>query len=251
LKTEAVPTHIATPRKMILLDPELDPDPAPSKTPAKKTAAFGPEENSKIPSARTLARFLAEAQAAVRLEGEVTVLLTTDAAIRKLNRQFRGKNRATDVLSFPAEGIGAEEIAGDLAICVPTALKQAAEQGHPLATEIKVLILHGLLHLAGYDHEGDQGKMARREGQLRAKLGLPQGLIERVKAQTRGKRASGAKARIDSKPAFRGLKAPAPSDKSRVPLVRGPRGQVLVRGVEVPRLGPGAPRTQTRKGQKP
>jgi probable rRNA maturation factor len=181
---------IAPPSKMILLDPDLDPDPALALNPAKQTAASVHDKSRKMPSARTLARFLAEAQAAVRLKGEVTVLLTTDDAIRKLNRQFRGKNKPTDVLSFPAEGIGAEEIAGDLAISVPTALRQAIEQGHPLATEIKVLILHGLLHLAGYDHEADTGKMARRERFLRARLGLPQGLIERAVArpETKGMR---------------------------------------------------------------
>ena len=118
----------------------------------------------------------------MRLKGEVSVLLTTDAAIRKLNRRFRGKNEATDVLSFPAEGMGAEEIAGDLAISVPAALRQAGEQGHSLSTEIKVLILHGLLHLAGGDHEADAGQMARRERLLRGRLGLPQGLIERAEA---------------------------------------------------------------------
>ena len=167
---------------MILLDPVLDPDPAPTTPSAKKKAApisSAPNQTPRLPSARTLSRFLSEAQAAVRLKGEVTLLLTTDAAIRRLNRQFRDKDKATDVLSFPADGIGAEEIAGDLAISVPTARKQAIEQGHPLATEIKVLILHGLLHLAGYDHEVDEGKMARRESQLRARLSLPQGLIER------------------------------------------------------------------------
>jgi len=108
------------------------------------------------------------------------VLLTTDAAIRKLNKQFRGKNKATDVLSFPAGGVGAEEMAGDLAVSVPTALKQAISQGHSLSIEVKVLILHGLLHLAGYDHEADTGQMARRERKLRASLKLPQGLIERA-----------------------------------------------------------------------
>jgi probable rRNA maturation factor len=179
---------------MILLDPDMDPAPAPQATSAKQTDAPATDKNFRLPSTRTLARFLAEAQAAVRLKGEVTVLLTTDAAIRKLNRQFRGKNKTTDVLSFPVAGIGAEEIAGDLAISVPTALKQAAAQGHSLSTEIKVLILHGLLHLAGYDHEGDSGQMARRERLLRARLGLPQGLIERATAisplpqkQVRGK----------------------------------------------------------------
>jgi probable rRNA maturation factor len=171
---------------MIILDPDLDPDPSPRLKPAKPSAAstLTPSKSTsrdfKLPSPRTLSRFLSSAQAAVRLRGQVTVLLTTDAAIRKLNRQFRGKNKATDVLSFPAEGPGARGIAGDLAISVTTALSQAAEQGHSLSTEIKVLILHGLLHLAGYDHEVDDGKMARRERVLRAKLKLPQGLIERT-----------------------------------------------------------------------
>jgi probable rRNA maturation factor len=168
---------------MILLDPDLEPDPAPSVASTERTAVLGvaiTPRSRRLPSARTLARFLSQAQAAVRLRGEVTVLLTTDAAIRKLNRQFRGKNKATDVLSFPADGIGAEAIAGDLAISVPTALRQAIEQNHSLSTEIKVLILHGLLHLAGHDHEADEGKMAHRERLFRARLGLPQGLIERT-----------------------------------------------------------------------
>ncbi len=192
---------------MILLGPDLEPDPS-STTPAARQAAApaaGREpRNSRLPATRTLASFLKAAQAAVRLKGEVTVLLTTDAAIRKLNRRFRGKNEATDVLSFPAEGpipgSSAEEIAGDLAISVPTALRQAAEQGHSLSTEIKVLILHGLLHLAGHDHEVDAGQMARRERLLRGRLGLPQGLIERLEmpkrraAKSPGKHPSGAKA---------------------------------------------------------
>jgi probable rRNA maturation factor len=168
---------------MILLDPDLDPHPAPKKTSAKRISASDraiPDKNRRLPSARTLARFLTLAQAAVRLKGEVTVQLTTDAAIRRLNRQFRHKDKATDVLSFPAEGIGAEEIAGDLAISVPTALRQAVGQGHSLSSEVKVLILHGLLHLAGYDHEADTGQMARRERLLRARLRLPRGLIERT-----------------------------------------------------------------------
>ena len=177
---------------MILLDPDLEPSAAADAlkaTSAKRAAVSGPTaipRNLRLPSARTLARFLAAAQAAVRLKGEVTVLLTTDAAIRKLNRRFRGKNEATDVLSFPAEGpfpgSSAEEIAGDLAISVRAALRQAGEQGHSLSTEIKVLILHGLLHLAGGDHEADAGQMARRERLLRGRLGLPKGLIERAEA---------------------------------------------------------------------
>ncbi len=171
---------------MILLDPDLEPDPAPSMASTERTAALGASATTRsrrLPAARNLARFLSQAQAAVRLRGEVTVLLTTDAAIRKLNRRFRGKNKATDVLSFPADGIGAEEIAGDLAISVPTALRQAVGQNHSLSTEIKVLILHGLLHLAGHDHKADDGKMARSESLLRVKLNLPQGLIERAKTR--------------------------------------------------------------------
>ena len=190
----------AAPGTMILLDPDLEPDAAPRKISAKRFDVPGKSKakskmnprDVQLPSARTLARFLAAAQAAVRLKGQVTVLLTTDAAIAKLNKQFRGKNKATDVLSFPAAGLGAEGMAGDLAISVTTALGQAAEQGHSLSTEIKVLVLHGLLHLAGFDHEADEGQMARRERLLRAKLKLPQGLIERVAASAV---ASGAKAR--------------------------------------------------------
>ena len=124
--------------------------------------------------------FLRRAQSALGLRGQVSVLLTTDKAIRKLNLQFRGLDKATDVLSFPAAGPVAAEVAGDLAISVPTALRQATEQGHTLSMEIKVLVLHGLLHLAGFDHETDSGQMARRERALRARLGLPQGLIERA-----------------------------------------------------------------------
>ena len=168
---------------MILLDPDLDPHPAPARTTATRASASGlsahPRQH-RLPSARTLSAFLRQAQSAARLRGQVTVLLTTDAAIRRLNRQFRGKNKPTDVLSFPAGGVGAEQIAGDLAISVPTALCQAIERGHSLSTEVKVLILHGLLHLAGYDHETDTGQMARRERLLRARLGLPHGLIERT-----------------------------------------------------------------------
>ena len=181
------------------------------------SAAGRGSRNSRLPSARTLARFLSEAQAAARLKDEVTVLLTTDAAIRKLNRRFRGKNKATDVLSFPAEGLSAAGMAGDLAIGVTTALRQAAEQGHSLSTEIEVLILHGLLHLAGYDHQADDGQMARRERLLRARLGLPQGLIERaggskpIAKKTGGNRRSGAKAPVGSVGVVRGLKPPPPS----------------------------------------
>ena len=173
---------MAAPCTMILLDPELETDRASASAAAKQAAASGALKNLRIPSTRTLGRFLAQAQDAVGLSGQVTVLLTTDATLRGLNRRFRGKDAATDVLSFastnPASGL--EKIAGDVAISVETARKQAAEQGHALGVELRVLVLHGLLHLAGYDHETDAGKMQRRERQLRAKLGLPLGLIERA-----------------------------------------------------------------------
>ena len=176
--------QLAAPRTMILLDPDLEPDSASASAGAKQTAASGPSKALRTPSTRTLDQFLSEAQAAAGLRGQVTVLLATDATIRDLNHRFRGKDEATDVLSFPAEPLkntkAAERVAGDVAIGVETARRQAAEQGHMLATEIKVLILHGLLHLAGYDHETDAGKMQRRERQLRARLGLPRGLIERA-----------------------------------------------------------------------
>jgi probable rRNA maturation factor len=129
---------------------------------------------------RTLSSFVRSAQEEVKLRGKVTVLLTTDKEIRRLNRHFRGFNKPTDVLSFPASAVIADAVAGDLAISVHTAARQAAEQGHALGSEVKILILHGLLHLAGYDHETDDGQMGRREEKLRAKMRLPQGLIERA-----------------------------------------------------------------------
>jgi probable rRNA maturation factor len=173
---------------MILLDPDLEPDSTLASANAKQSAASGPPKSLRTPSTRTLGLFLSGAQAAAGLRGQVAVLLASDATISDLNRRFRGKDEATDVLSFPAEPLknakAAEQVAGDVAISVETARRQAAEQGHTLATEIKVLILHGLLHLAGYDHETDAGKMQRRERQLRARLGFPQGLIERATAKS-------------------------------------------------------------------
>jgi probable rRNA maturation factor len=149
---------------MILFDPDLDPAPS--------------LDGQKL-SVRAFVRFLTLAQSAVRLRGEVSVLLTNDRKMRRLNRAYRGKNKTTDVLSFPAENLvqtqRRQRIAGDLAISIDRARKQGAAHGHSLATEIKVLILHGLLHLAGYDHENDTGQMAKREQQLRARLRLPQG----------------------------------------------------------------------------
>jgi len=129
-----------------------------------------------------LSRFFRTAQAAVGLRGEVDVLLADDRVLRKLNREWRGKNKATDVLSFPAPAELAGVHAGDLAISLDTARRQALEQGHSLRDEVRVLLLHGLLHLAGMDHEVDDGEMAEREGELRKRLRLSRGLIARVMA---------------------------------------------------------------------
>ena len=200
---------------MILVDPDLDPEPTSDAPSTKRALSADPiqsERMLRLPSPRTLSRFLACAREAVRLRGEVTVLLTTDKAIRRLNRQFRGKNKATDVLSFPARfpfpGTGAENaVAGDLAVSVPAALRQAREQGHALAVELKVLILHGMLHLAGFDHETDDGQMARRERLLRGRLGLREGLIERAAApestRKRVARSAPSKSLIGPKKAVR------------------------------------------------
>jgi probable rRNA maturation factor len=130
---------------------------------------------------RALSAFLREAAPAAGLRGAVSVLLTGDGQIRRLNRKFRGKDEATDVLSFPAaEPLnGQAGMAGDLAVSVETAVRQAEQFGHPLATELQILVLHGLLHLSGYDHEADQGQMARKELGLRRRFGLTAGLIER------------------------------------------------------------------------
>jgi probable rRNA maturation factor len=135
----------------------------------------------------TLARFLKRAQKAAGLDGEVTVLLADDARLKELNRSFRGKNKPTDVLSFPAFE-NKEGYAGDLAISLETAQRQADEHGHSLEDELRTLMLHGVLHLAGYDHETDTGEMRALEAELREKLKLPTGLIERTLASAPKKR---------------------------------------------------------------
>jgi probable rRNA maturation factor len=130
-------------------------------------------------SPSALSRFLNRARAAVGLRGEVDVLLADDSTLRQLNKTFRNKNKPTDVLSFPAPSAFAAKHAGDLAISLDTAARQAKTYGHTLAEEIKILLLHGLLHLSGEDHETDNGKMALREAELRLELRLPATLIER------------------------------------------------------------------------
>jgi probable rRNA maturation factor len=149
-----------------------------------------------------LSRFLRSARMAVGLSGDVEVLLADDRTLRRLNREFRGKDKATDVLSFPAAEQFAAEHAGDLAISVETARRQANEHGHSLRDEVRVLMLHGLLHLYGMDHESDHGEMAAREAGLRKQLRLPAGLIARVSQ-------SAAKARMGKAPTRKAAKVAA------------------------------------------
>jgi probable rRNA maturation factor len=104
----------------------------------------------------------------------ITCLITNDRELRRLNRVFRGQNYATDVLSFPMDG------GGEIAISFDRAAAQAREYGHAVADEVRILMLHGVLHLTGMDHETDSGEMARAEIRWRRRLGLPSGLIERA-----------------------------------------------------------------------
>lgn len=131
-----------------------------------------------------LQRFVLRARRAAGLRGSVNVLVTGSAALRTLNREFRGHDKATDVLSFPAlseraVGRNAPE-AGEIAISADVAMQNAIRLGHSAAAEIKILALHGILHLAGFDHERDNGTMARKEQKLRRALRLPAALIERT-----------------------------------------------------------------------
>lgn len=109
--------------------------------------------------------------------GEVTIALVSNARIRALNRTYRKKDYATDVLAFPAE----QPPLGDIVIARGVAARQARAVGHALGTELRVLALHGLLHLLGYDHDRDHGRMSRVEARLRRKGGLREGLIERAR----------------------------------------------------------------------
>ncbi|HVI80584.1 MAG TPA: rRNA maturation RNase YbeY [Candidatus Acidoferrum sp.] len=131
--------------------------------------------------AESLRRFVARARKAAGLHGKVNVLITTDSAMRSLNSQFRSKDKPTDVLSFPAVPgqRNHARLAGELAISAEIAAQNAIELGHSPAAEVKVLVLHGILHLAGYDHARDNGRMARKEAKLRRALNLPIALIER------------------------------------------------------------------------
>ncbi len=144
---------------------QIDPQAKPTEPPLSKSA---------------LTRFLNRARSSIGISGEVEVLFTSDAELKRLNHSFRGKNKSTDILSFPTPPEIAVHHAGDLAISLETAARQASQYGHTLAEELRILILHGLLHLSGLDHENDQGEMATRELDLRTTFKLPTSLIARV-----------------------------------------------------------------------
>jgi probable rRNA maturation factor len=154
----------------------------------------------RVAGGRALAAWLARA-APSRARGAVTIGLIGDRAMRRLNLTHRRVDRATDVLSFPAGGSATRSTRrrtlaggrggrpnhslGDIAIALGLARRQARDAGHSLATELRVLALHGLLHLLGYDHEVDDGRMRRVEDRLRRRAGLPTGLIARSAARVR------------------------------------------------------------------
>jgi len=159
------------------------------------------DERGRPVRARGLAAWLRRV-APARARGTIGVALVSDARVRALNRAYRRKDYATDVLSFPAfaredvrprasarqarnpeplnPNADRERVLGDIVIARGVARRQARDAGHPEATELRVLALHGLLHLLGYDHERDAGRMRRLERRLRRKGGLREGLIERA-----------------------------------------------------------------------
>jgi probable rRNA maturation factor len=134
---------------------------------------------------RALTLFATKAKRAVGARGELSIRITSSAEMRELNRRFRRKNKPTDVLSFPSD---TPKLAGDIAISAEIAAANADELGHSVDTELKILILHGLLHLMGYDHETDAGEMQTRETKLRQRLNLPVGLIERANGKPPSRR---------------------------------------------------------------
>lgn len=139
------------------------------------------EQPSDAISQRALALFAARARRELGLRHEVAIWITSSADLQKLNARYRRKNKPTDVLSF-APSIARS--AGDLAISFEIAASNASKLGHSLTTELKILVLHGLLHLAGHDHETDDERMSALETKLRKKFGLPTGLIERTQQGT-------------------------------------------------------------------
>jgi probable rRNA maturation factor len=156
------------------------------------------DERGRTDAAPGLGRWLARI-APSRARGTVAVAVVSDKRIRQLNRRYRGYDYATDVLSFPAADAAGDPAPlamngfwlGDIVIGRGIARRQARAAGHSERTELRVLALHGLLHLIGYDHERDGGRMSHAERRLRRKGGLPEGLIERSRERADKARRSG------------------------------------------------------------
>lgn len=130
-------------------------------------------------SRRNVKNFAVRLEAGVSEGRRFTCLITDDEELQRLNREFLGRDYPTDVLSFPSPG--PDGFLGEIAISADRAREQAERYGHTAEDEIGVLMLHGVLHLLGMDHERDRGRMARAERRHREDLGLPGGLIERVR----------------------------------------------------------------------
>ena len=133
-------------------------------------------------SRRGLREFVKQLQEEIAGGRAFCCLVTNDEELRRLNKQFRKKDYATDVLSFPSGSKGNGALLGELAVSWDRAKVQASEYGHAAEDEVRILVLHGVLHLTGMDHEKDHGQMARSEVRWRRRLNLPAGLIERVRS---------------------------------------------------------------------
>jgi probable rRNA maturation factor len=170
-------------------------------------------------SEQALARFIQQARKATGLRGKVNVVLTSSRDIRALNLRFRGHDEPTDVLSFPPIPAVAKEFAGDIVISAEIAARNARLYQHAPAQELKILILHGMLHLAGFDHEQDRGRMARQEERFRRELGLANGLIRRTEARKAPPRKSRRQQANDQRPTtndrFANDQRPTTNDRRR------------------------------------
>ncbi|HEX8027221.1 MAG TPA: rRNA maturation RNase YbeY [Vicinamibacterales bacterium] len=149
----------------------------PDSAPQSKRGSSRQARDAAASATKGLGPWLARV-APARAKGDLSIAIVSDRRMRALNRQFRGKDAVTDVLSFPS---GERGFMGDIVVAAGVAKRQAKDAGHSVQTELRVLALHGLLHLLGYDHETDDGRMARAEARLRKKAGLREGLIERAK----------------------------------------------------------------------
>jgi probable rRNA maturation factor len=173
-----------------------------------------------------LERFVLRAKRAIRVRGVVNVLVTTSRELRILNGRFRGQDKVTDVLSFPPILGLVADFAGDVAISADIAAQNARRLGHSVAEEIRILALHGMLHLAGYDHERDSGVMAHKEMILRKRLGLPVGLIERGAGSSAQKKGLTAElAELGRRPPRKARSAPAKSPRAQFKRTRSGRSR--------------------------